>query len=92
MVLAPSRLDSYIERYTIPMPYDRNECIREALRLAKALSDLADEGEALEVSDDGCAVMCGVIRDCAYKIRRRAEQEREDHRMRGVWTSSNVKV
>jgi hypothetical protein len=26
-----------------------------------------------------------VIRDCAYKIRGRAEQEREVHRLRGKW-------
>lgn len=66
------------------MSQNGNEYIRRALTLARELTVLADEGETDGV-DDGCAVMCGVIRDCAYKIRGRAEQERDVHRSKGVW-------
>ena len=55
-----------------------------ALELARQLTLLADEGE-LVCEDDGCAVLYGVVRDCAYKIRRRAEQERDMQKARGIW-------
>ena len=58
--------------------------IREALQLAKQLNLLADQGD-LESEDDGCRVLYGVIRDCAYKIRAQAERERESHRTKGKW-------
>jgi len=52
--------------------------------MSRRLTILADQGEA-HAHDDGCAVLAGVLRDCAYKIRGRAEQEREVHRLRGQW-------
>ncbi len=61
-----------------------NEFIRQALEYARNLIILADEGEA-HCDDDGCAVLYGVVRDCAYKIRAEAEREREAHRNKGVW-------
>jgi len=35
--------------------------------------------------DDGCRVLYGIVRDCAYKIRAQAECEREAHKIRGIW-------
>jgi len=61
-----------------------NQCIREAVELSDRLVDLANRGES-ESRDDGCAVLYGIVRDCAYKIRRRAEQEREQHIAYGRW-------
>jgi len=58
--------------------------IEKSLEASRQLTILADQGEA-HCHDDGCAVLVGVIRDCAYKIRARAEQEREVHRLRGQW-------
>jgi hypothetical protein len=58
--------------------------IEKSLAISRQLTILADQGEA-QGHDDGCAVLVGVIRDCAYKIRGRAEQEREVHRLRGKW-------
>lgn len=52
--------------------------IFKTLRAADELCSLADEGEA-HSEDDGCCVLYGIVRDCAYKIRGRAQQEREKH-------------
>lgn len=60
-----------------------------ALELARRLTMLADEAEAA-AEDDSCVVLYGMIRDCAYKIRRRAEQEREAHIARGAWQESQA--
>jgi hypothetical protein len=59
--------------------------IHEALFLAKQLTLLADGGDQ-DSQDDGCSVLYGVIRDCAYKIRTEAERERSAHQARGVWS------
>ena len=61
-----------------------NEYIRQALEYARQLIILADEGE-VHSQDDGCVVLYGVIRDCAYKIRAEAEREREVHKVAGRW-------
>ena len=66
------------------MNQPRNEYIKQALELARTLTILADEGEAI-CQDDGCIVLYSVIRDCAYKIRTEAERERDAHKAKGVW-------
>ena len=61
-----------------------NDYIRQALAYARKLTILADEGEAASC-DDGCAVLYGVVRDCAYKIRTEAEREKDSHKAQGRW-------
>lgn len=61
-----------------------NEYIRKAIRLAKDMKELADEGE-VNSEDSSCAVLFGVVRDCAYRIEGRAEKEQESHRAMGMW-------
>ena len=61
-----------------------NTFIRRALDYSRDLMVLADEGQA-HCRDDGCAVLYGIVRDCAYKIRAEAERERDVHRAGGVW-------
>jgi len=61
-----------------------NQHIREALELARRLIILSDEGDS-DSQDDGCHVLYGILRDCAYKIRAQAEREREAHILKGVW-------
>ena len=56
--------------------------IIRALDIARELTILADEGE-LSAEDDGCIVLYGIIRDCAYKIKKRAEEERGCHQNKG---------
>jgi len=66
-----------------------NRNLKEALEVSRRLTILADEGEASS-RDDGCAVLYGVIRDCAYKIRGRAERERDVHKVLGIWDEENI--
>jgi hypothetical protein len=61
-----------------------NEHIVEVLEMARQLLVLADMGD-LDSEDDGCRVLYGIVRDCAYKIRAQAEREREAHKIRGIW-------
>jgi hypothetical protein len=79
-----SYIDDRRERWRFFMNRACNEHIKEALDAARRLTILADEGEA-DSQDDGCIVLYGVIRDCAYKIRIEAEREKESHKARGVW-------
>lgn len=65
-----------------------NRHILDALELARRLTILADEGET-DAQDDSCVVLYGVIRDCAYKIRNSAEQERDAHIARGIWDDNS---
>ena len=61
-----------------------NKNVLDALEMARKLIALAERGDAC-CPDDGCAVLFGVIRDCAYKIRAEAERERDVHIARGIW-------
>ena len=61
-----------------------NRNIRDTLELARKMIILADKGD-LDSEDDGCRVLYGVVRDCAYKIRAQAEREREAHKSKGKW-------
>ena len=63
------------------MANPETELIHQALRLARELIILADEGDA-NSADDGCHVLYGVVRDCAYKIRAEAERELGVHKSR----------
>ncbi|MCE9613149.1 MAG: hypothetical protein K8T26_02675 [Lentisphaerae bacterium] len=63
--------------------------VRKALLAAQELTVLADQGET-ETHDDGCAILFGVIRDCAYKIRSQAEREMVARKSRGAWETSTV--
>ncbi|MBU8901389.1 MAG: hypothetical protein KOO69_01480 [Victivallales bacterium] len=61
-----------------------NEHIKESLDLVRNLIILADEGER-DSRDDGCRLLYGVIRDCAYKIKNEAERERNAHEANNKW-------
>lgn len=61
-----------------------NKHVRESLELTRKMIILADKAD-LDSEDDGCRVLYGMIRDCAYKIRARAESEREAHKKKGAW-------
>ncbi|HYA40704.1 MAG TPA: hypothetical protein VEF34_05350 [Syntrophobacteraceae bacterium] len=58
--------------------------LRRTLQLAEMMVEVADQGDAAR-EDVGCGVLYGLLRDSAYKIKKVAEQEKEDHIRRGVW-------
>ena len=64
-----------------------NKHIQQTLDYSKDLIILADIGEA-DSQDDGCVVLYGIVRDCAYKIRAEAERERDAHKAQGRWNES----
>ncbi len=62
-----------------------DESIRKTLKLASAMLELADEGDAVR-EDTGCGVLYSVVRDSGYKIRQLAKAERESHIKKGWWS------
>ena len=63
-------------------PSDTN--IKKTLQLTHAMIDLANKGDD-EREDTGCGILYGVVRDSAYKIKKLAEKERQDHLSKGWW-------
>ena len=61
-----------------------NEIIQETLSLTDMMLSLSDRGDLLR-EDDGCGILYGVLRDAAYKIRKMAELEKENHIKKGQW-------
>jgi len=61
-----------------------NECIKRVLELSREMIILADEGQAA-AQDDGCRLLYGVLQDCAYKLRKKAEEEKVAHGRSGRW-------
>lgn len=53
------------------------EHILKALQMANGLMNLANTEEML--ADDSCSILSGVMRDCAFKIRRMVEREYPQH-------------
>jgi len=49
------------------------EQILKALQAVNNLMDIANTGDML--ADDRCSILSGVMRDCAFKIRRMVEHE-----------------
>jgi hypothetical protein len=61
-----------------------NECIKRVLALSRQMIILADDGQAA-AEDDGCRLLYGVLQDCAYKLRKKAEEEKAAHSRAGRW-------
>ena len=55
-----------------------NECIKRVLELSREMIILADDGQAA-AEDDGCRLLYAVLQDCAYKLRKKAEEEKAAH-------------
>ena len=61
-----------------------NECIKRVLELSRQMVILADDGQ-LAAKDDGCRLLYGVLQDCAYKLRKKAEEEKAAHARAHRW-------
>ena len=67
-------------------PCDKN--ILRTLKLISEMIELANIGD-IEREDTGCGVLYGVLRDSAYKLKKMAEQEKENHIRKGWWPESH---
>lgn len=63
-------------------PCDQN--IKKTIEMADQLISLAAQGDA-DREDSGCGVLYGVVLDSAYKIRKLAETEKQEHIRKGWW-------
>jgi hypothetical protein len=63
-------------------PCDIN--IKKTLQLTDKMIELAEMGDA-EREDTGCGILYGVLLDSAYKLKRLAEKEKENHIKKGWW-------
>jgi len=63
--------------------------IQQILILSQQLIDLAVAGSEA-ADDDGCLLLFGIVQDCAYKMRRAAEKERQLHDRTAQNTSQAV--
>jgi len=61
-----------------------NENLLRTLRLTNEMLALADEGDR-DRDDSSCAIIYGLMRDMAYRLRRITEEECEKHRRIGLW-------
>ena len=61
-----------------------NDLLQRTLQLTEIMVDLANLGDGAR-KDVGCGVLYGLLRDSAYKIRKVAEQEKENHIRNGLW-------
>jgi hypothetical protein len=58
--------------------------ILKTLKLVEEMMDLADQGDA-DREDNGCGILYGVLRDSAYKLKKLAEEEKQNHIVKGWW-------
>lgn len=63
-------------------PCDQN--IQKTIEIANQLISLATRGDA-DREDAGCGVLYGVMLDSAYRIRKLAEAEKQEHIKKGWW-------
>ena len=68
-----------------------NHCIKKVLEIVREMIILADEGQDA-AEDDGCRLLYGVLQDCAYKLRKIAEEEKEAHCRSGKWEDHTCAV
>ena len=61
-----------------------NDNIQKTLQLTDKMIELAEMGDA-EREDTGCGILYGVLLDSAYKLKRLAEKEKENHIKKGWW-------
>ena len=58
--------------------------IEKTLQLVEKMIILADQGDTSR-EDNGCGILYGVLRDSAYKLKKLAEEEKENHIQKGWW-------
>ncbi|HEY5998050.1 MAG TPA: hypothetical protein VI078_01940 [bacterium] len=55
--------------------------IRSILEMADRMITISEQG-FMSSNDDGCLLLNGLLRECAYRLRDAATREQEVHRMK----------
>ncbi len=63
--------------------------LKISLELSDEMLKLAEKGD-LDREDSGCGILYGIIRDCAFKIRKVAEEEVQAHKKKGWWKDKEL--
>ena len=61
-----------------------NQNLRQVIELTAEMLALADEGDRHR-DDASCGILYGILRDSAYRLRKLAEEECEQHQRAGKW-------
>ncbi|MBW2193785.1 MAG: hypothetical protein JRF27_08370 [Deltaproteobacteria bacterium] len=67
-------------------PCDDN--IKSTIDLVEKMIRLADKGDNHR-EDTGCGILYGVLRDSAYRLKKLAQEEKENHIKKGWWNEDN---
>ena len=68
----------------VPSARPCNANLVRVLSLTREMLALADEGDR-DREDPSCAIVYGLLRDMAYRLRKLAEEECSRHRASGKW-------
>ena len=63
--------------------------IAKTLELVEEMIDLANLGDS-DREDNGCGILYGILRDSAYKLKKLAEEEKENHIRKGWWPVDGI--
>ena len=65
--------------------------IAKTLELVEAMICLADQGDT-DREDNGCGILYGILRDSAYKLKKLAEEEKQNHIRKGWWPEDGMNI
>ena len=52
---------------------------------------LANQGDT-DREDNGCGILYGILRDSAYKLKKLAEEEKQNHVRKGWWPEGGMNI
>ena len=65
--------------------------IAKTLELVENMIDLANQGDT-DREDNGCGILYGILRDSAYKLKKLAEEEKQNHIRKGWWSQDGMNI
>ena len=65
--------------------------IAKTLELVENMIDLANRGDT-DREDNGCGILYGILRDSAYKLKKLAEEEKQNHIRKGWWPQNGMNI
>jgi hypothetical protein len=65
--------------------------IAKTLELVESMIALANQGDT-DREDNGCGILYGILRDSAYKLKKLAEEEKQNHIQKGWWSQDGMNI